>query len=103
MSLRLRLDGRVAIVTGALGNLGPIWSSTLADAGATVVGIDVRDGDVGACARLEEGDVSDPARLDEIRVRAEADLGPVSVLVNNAGVDAPPAAGRGEETLDAFR
>jgi len=39
-----RLDGRVAIVTGALGKLGPVWTSALADAGATVVGIDLQEG-----------------------------------------------------------
>ncbi|NEO67182.1 MAG: dehydrogenase, partial [Moorea sp. SIO4G2] len=35
------LSGKIAIVTGVLGKLGPVWSRALLDAGATVVGIDL--------------------------------------------------------------
>ena len=38
---RFRIDGRVAVVTGALGNLGPVWADALLDAGATVIGLDL--------------------------------------------------------------
>ena len=34
------LSGSTAIVTGALGLLGPMWSETLLEAGASVIGID---------------------------------------------------------------
>jgi len=107
MDPRFRLDGRVAIVTGALGNLGPVWASTLSDAGAVVVGVDARSGDADACAALEEADVTDRARLQQVRERIERDFGTPSVLVNNAGIDIPP--GKGTTTtiedapLDAFR
>nr|MBA3788431.1 dehydrogenase [Actinomycetota bacterium] len=40
------LNGRVALVTGALGKLGPIWIGALAGAGARVIGVDVRPGEV---------------------------------------------------------
>jgi len=41
MAESLPLAGRVAVVTGALGNLGPIWIGGLLDAGASVAGIDL--------------------------------------------------------------
>ncbi len=81
------LRGRIAIVTGALGKLGPVWAEALAEAGATVVPVDLRDGDGVLCA-----DVTDRAALDEARERVEAEHGTPHVLVNNAGVDQPPAA-----------
>jgi NAD(P)-dependent dehydrogenase (short-subunit alcohol dehydrogenase family) len=82
-----RLDGRVAIVTGALGKLGPIWASTLASAGATVVGVDLDEG------ADERADVIDRGALEGVRARIEQrGLDPPSILVNNAGIDQPPGA-----------
>jgi NAD(P)-dependent dehydrogenase (short-subunit alcohol dehydrogenase family) len=87
------LDGRLALVTGAHGKLGPIWIAALADAGATVVGIDLQDGDVPGAARVEVADVTDREALLDARGRIEADFGVADVLVNNAGIDQPPEAG----------
>jgi NAD(P)-dependent dehydrogenase (short-subunit alcohol dehydrogenase family) len=75
------LAGRIAVVTGALGNLGPVWSAALTGAGATVLGLDVREGD-----GVVRADVTDRAALE----RVLADVGAPSILVNNAGIDAPP-------------
>jgi NAD(P)-dependent dehydrogenase (short-subunit alcohol dehydrogenase family) len=89
------LDGAVAVVTGALGRLGPVWIAALAEAGATVVGIDVRAEREEAprgCAWLEIGDVTDRASLDWVRDRVLAENDVPSVLVNNAGIDQPPDA-----------
>jgi NAD(P)-dependent dehydrogenase (short-subunit alcohol dehydrogenase family) len=88
MTAERPLDGRLAIVTGALGNLGPVWTDALAAAGARVVGIDIRDGELPG-GELETADVTDRAALDAIAERH----GPADVLVNNAGIDQPPAAG----------
>lgn len=86
-----RLDGRVAIVTGALGKLGPVWTSALAEAGATVVGLDLEPGS--SEVRLEQADVTDRDALKQVRAQLEEEgLDPVSVLVNNAGIDQPPEA-----------
>ena len=81
------LAGRTAVVTGALGNLGPVWSAALADAGATVVGLDLQEGD-----GVVRADVTDRAALERVLAEIETP----SILVNNAGIDAPPSAG-GEE------
>jgi NAD(P)-dependent dehydrogenase (short-subunit alcohol dehydrogenase family) len=85
------LDGRVAIVTGALGKLGPVWCSALADAGATVVGVDVTAAPAGSETRVEQADVTDREALERVLARiGEEGLDMPAVLVNNAGIDQPP-------------
>jgi NAD(P)-dependent dehydrogenase (short-subunit alcohol dehydrogenase family) len=81
------LQGCIAVVTGALGNLGPVWSSALAGAGASVVGLDVRAGD-----GVLQADVTDRAALE----RVLAEVGTPRVLVNNAGIDSPPGGDEGD-------
>lgn len=81
------LSGRLAIVTGASGNLGPVWSSALRDAGARVVGVDL-----GAAEGVYAADVTDRASLEAVL----AETGAPAVLVNNAGIDAPPGGDEGD-------
>jgi NAD(P)-dependent dehydrogenase (short-subunit alcohol dehydrogenase family) len=81
------LAGRVAVVTGALGILGPVWTRALAEAGASVVGIDLRAGD-----GVVEGDVTDRASLERVLADLVKEHGTPWVLVNNAGIDVPPGA-----------
>jgi NAD(P)-dependent dehydrogenase (short-subunit alcohol dehydrogenase family) len=95
------LAGRVAVVTGALGRLGPVWCEALLQSGAAVAAIDL-DGSPMAPAfrslqdkdaarlRLYRADVRDRQSLDAARARVEQDLGVATVLVNNAGIDQPP-------------
>jgi NAD(P)-dependent dehydrogenase (short-subunit alcohol dehydrogenase family) len=89
------LAGAVAVVTGALGRLGPVWCAALEGAGMEVVRIDVRGG-----GGVEPADVTDRSALLAIRERIPTPR----VLVNNAGVDQPPdpaAAGGGIEAISA--
>jgi NAD(P)-dependent dehydrogenase (short-subunit alcohol dehydrogenase family) len=87
------LRGRVAVVTGALGKLGPSLVDALADAGATVVGLDLRSGSAGSSAvPVLEADVLDRAALDEAAGSIEREHGRPSVLVNAAAIDQPPGA-----------
>jgi len=92
------LAGRVAVVTGALGTLGPVWTAALAGAGATVVGIDVREGE-----GVVHGDVTDRASLERVLAEVVREHGTPAVLVNNAGIDVPPGTNDDasfRETLD---
>jgi NAD(P)-dependent dehydrogenase (short-subunit alcohol dehydrogenase family) len=99
----LPLEGRVAVVTGAYGRLGPVWCSALLDAGARVVGLDrpearpspaftALERTAGGRLRAYPADVLDRAALEAARGRCEAEVGEPSVLVNNAGIDQPPGA-----------
>ena len=95
------LAERVAVVTGALGRLGPIWCEALLNAGAVVGGIDLEGSPLApafralqdrnpARLRLYRADVRDRKSLEAVRVQCETDLGVPTVLVNNAGIDQPP-------------
>jgi NAD(P)-dependent dehydrogenase (short-subunit alcohol dehydrogenase family) len=86
------LEGCLAVVTGALGRLGPVWCETLAGAGMVVAGIDAREGSADHCVRLDKADVTDREDVRRVATAILADLGTPHVLVNNAGIDAPPDA-----------
>jgi NAD(P)-dependent dehydrogenase (short-subunit alcohol dehydrogenase family) len=88
------MSADLAVVTGALGKLGPIWCAALEGAGMNVVRIDVQGGD-----GIEQADVTDRAALTAICAR----VGTPRVLVNNAGIDQPPDPdGAGGESDDEF-
>ena len=85
-----RLDGRVAVVTGGNRGLGLAFARALGEAGAKVA-IAARDEGKSAEVAEELGvlavplDVTDPESVDAMVERVTAELGPVDVLVNNAG------------------
>jgi NAD(P)-dependent dehydrogenase (short-subunit alcohol dehydrogenase family) len=103
------LAGRVAVVTGARGRLGPVWVDALRDAGAEVVGIDLEGGELpNGRGRVHAADVTDRAALEQVREAIAGDHSPPTVLVNNAGIDQPPSAEREtfrveDVPLDDFR
>ena len=94
--MNLTLDGRVALVTGANGGLGAHFAETLAQAGARVALCARRiDTLANVAARIRaSGGAAQEVALDVTRrdsvVRAFDEaarrLGPVTVVVNNAGV-----------------
>jgi NAD(P)-dependent dehydrogenase (short-subunit alcohol dehydrogenase family) len=95
----LNLEGEVAVVTGASGRLGPVWIDALASAGAMVVGLDVMEAEHPAAARTVTADVTDRPAVEAAIGAVEREVGPIAILVNNAGVDAPPG-GAGEESVE---
>jgi len=90
------LEGRSAVVTGAASGLGRRFAHVLAGAGASValMGRRVERLETEAAAIRANGgraaaialDVADAAAIGPALDRAEEALGPLSILVNNAGV-----------------
>jgi NAD(P)-dependent dehydrogenase (short-subunit alcohol dehydrogenase family) len=86
------LDGRVAVVTGGMGQLGAVYAAGLAERGMRVAVFDKAAGDVPEGARAFAVDVTDRASLEEATRQVEAQWGVPHLLVNNAGLDSPPDA-----------
>jgi NAD(P)-dependent dehydrogenase (short-subunit alcohol dehydrogenase family) len=106
-----RLDGKVAIVTGASSGLGVAFAQGLAEAGADVALGARRVDRLAETAGLVEAagrkalsvatDVADPASCQALVDAAMETFGRVDVLVNNAGVGTAVPATR--ETPEQFR
>src|SRR3954451_15763135 len=94
---RMRLDGKIALVTGGTGVIGNAIATRLAEAGADVIIVARRIGPLTEAAEAMAhrtgrtvvplaGDVGDPDAVTQVVTRAETQLGGVDVLVNNTFV-----------------
>jgi len=88
-----RLNGKVALVTGAARGIGAAIAQALVDEGAKVVIADVLDNEgdalatsIGPAASYVHLDVTKPAEWEDAVEHATRTFGELSVLVNNAGI-----------------
>ena len=98
-----RLEGKVAVVTGAGGGLGRAIAVRFAEEGAAVVCQDLAADPAAATVGAVEAvggralvwacDVTDGAAIEAMFETASSTLGVVDVLVSNAGVDHTPGDG----------
>ncbi len=94
MSLSFRLDGKVAMVTGASRGLGAGIADALKEAGATVVGTSRKQDSAEQVAKRLDSvpvamDVSDVPSVRAGIDRVASELGRLDILVNNAGLNIP--------------
>src|SRR5580692_5115387 len=90
------LSGRVALVTGGNGGIGRSITLGFAEAGASVaiLGRNAEKnkrvlaelGSRGARGIAIQADLTDVAQIEPAVARVEKELGPVGILVNNAGI-----------------
>src|SRR5204863_7572691 len=99
------LDGAVALVTGGASGIGLAIGQSLAERGVRVVLADIAEGALaGAAAACPAAlavplDVTDRDQWAAVRDRVEAEIGPIDILCNVAGIgpdgnqlaDMPPA------------
>ncbi|MGA4863018.1 SDR family NAD(P)-dependent oxidoreductase [Streptomyces lavendulocolor] len=88
-----RLSGRTAVVTGGARGIGAAIVRTFVDEGARVMIVDVLEeegealrGTMGDAVRFRRADVTSGADWSTVISETEQAFGPVSVLVNNAGI-----------------
>lgn len=91
-----RLEGKVAVITGASRGMGASHARRFVAEGAKVIMTDVNEKsgkalaeELGPNARFVRHDVTDADDWAKVASSAEASYGPVTILVNNAGILGP--------------
>jgi NAD(P)-dependent dehydrogenase (short-subunit alcohol dehydrogenase family) len=79
-----RLEGKVAVVTGAAGGIGAATVEVFQREGATVVGVDLAEGAPGDLALAV--DVTDERAVQDMYAQTADQFGRIDILFNNAGI-----------------
>jgi acetoacetyl-CoA reductase/3-oxoacyl-[acyl-carrier protein] reductase len=82
----LKLDGKIALITGSGGGIGGAAASLLIAAGATVYGTDLPDRPARGGARFVPCDIGDRGAVGELVAGVAKQAGRIDVLVHAAGI-----------------
>lgn len=99
------VKGKVAVITGGMGQLGRQYSKALLENGARVAIFDINTKDKNAyfisqkdnpALKFYKTDITKKKEIKESLVKTVKELGNPSILINNAALDAPPGASSDE-------
>jgi NAD(P)-dependent dehydrogenase (short-subunit alcohol dehydrogenase family) len=96
-----RLEGKVAVVTGAAGGIGAATVEVFQREGALVVGVDLLDGAPGDLALSV--DVTEEFAVQQMYAQVAAQYGRIDILFNNAGISPDDDTSVLETTLEAWQ
>jgi NAD(P)-dependent dehydrogenase (short-subunit alcohol dehydrogenase family) len=96
-----RLEGKVAVVTGAAGGIGAATVEAFQREGAKVVGVDLLDGAPGDLALAV--DVTEEFAVQQMYAQVVEQFGKVDILFNNAGISPDDDTSVLETTLEAWQ
>jgi NAD(P)-dependent dehydrogenase (short-subunit alcohol dehydrogenase family) len=82
-----RLEGKVAVITGAAGGIGAASVELFRDEGARVVGVDLQRAE--DCDLAIEADITDEQSVKDMYAAATQAFGQIDILFNNAGISPP--------------
>jgi NAD(P)-dependent dehydrogenase (short-subunit alcohol dehydrogenase family) len=96
-----RLEGKIAVVTGAAGGIGAATAELFQREGATVVGVDLLDGSPGDLALSV--DVTEEFAVQQMYGEVAERFGRIDILFNNAGISPDDDTSVLETTLEAWQ
>ena len=96
-----RLEGKIAVVTGAAGGIGAATVEVFQREGATVVGVDLLDGSPGDLALSV--DVTEEFAVQQMYAQVAEQYGRIDILFNNAGISPDDDTSVLETTLEAWQ
>jgi NAD(P)-dependent dehydrogenase (short-subunit alcohol dehydrogenase family) len=101
MSVAGRLDGKVAVVTGAASGIGAATVRRFAEEGALTIGVDLLEGAPGDLALA--ADVADEAQVAAMYGAVREAYGRIDVLFNNAGISPDDDVSVLDTSLEAWQ
>jgi NAD(P)-dependent dehydrogenase (short-subunit alcohol dehydrogenase family) len=96
-----RLEGKIAVVTGAAGGIGSASVEAFQREGAKVVGVDLLDGAPGELALAV--DVTEEFAVEQMYAQVAEQFGRIDILFNNAGISPDDDTSVLDTTLEAWQ